>query len=41
MNPTLAGLREPAELNKLPADERKELLALWADVASVLARGER
>jgi serine/threonine-protein kinase len=34
--PDLAGLREPAELNKLPADERKEYLALWAEVAAVL-----
>jgi hypothetical protein len=39
--PDLAGLREPGELNKLPADERSEYLALWADVAAVLARTER
>ena len=39
--PDLAGLREPGELNKLPADERNEYLALWADVAAVLARTER
>jgi serine/threonine-protein kinase len=34
----LAGLREPGELDKLPAEERKEWLALWAEVAAVLAR---
>ncbi|HEV3447734.1 MAG TPA: hypothetical protein VG099_24070 [Gemmataceae bacterium] len=39
--PDLAGLREPDDLNKLPADERNEYLALWADVAAVLARTER
>src|SRR5262245_24528579 len=36
--PDLAGLREPAELEKLAEDERKACLALWADVAAVLAR---
>jgi serine/threonine-protein kinase len=36
--PDLAGVRDPGELNKLAADERKECLALWADVAAVLAR---
>jgi hypothetical protein len=36
--PRPAGLRDPGELNKLPADERKEYGALWADVAAVLAR---
>jgi serine/threonine-protein kinase len=36
--PDLACVREPSQLNKLPADERKEYLALWADVAAVLAR---
>jgi serine/threonine-protein kinase len=34
----LASLREPGEMDKLPADERKEWLALWAEVAAVLAR---
>jgi serine/threonine-protein kinase len=38
--PDLAGVRDPAELNKLAADERKEYLAFWADVAAVLARAE-
>jgi eukaryotic-like serine/threonine-protein kinase len=33
--PDLAGLREPAALNELPDDERKECRALWAAVASV------
>jgi hypothetical protein len=37
-DPDLAALRDPGELNKLPADERKEFAALWADVAAVLAR---
>jgi tetratricopeptide (TPR) repeat protein len=36
--PDLAGLREPGELNKLSADERKQSLALWAEVGAVLAR---
>jgi hypothetical protein len=35
--PDLAGLREPGELNKLAADERKECLALWAEVDTILA----
>ena len=38
VEPDLAGLREPAQLEKLPADERKSCLALWADVSAVLAR---
>jgi serine/threonine-protein kinase len=37
-DPDLAGLRDPGELNKLPAGERKEYSALWTDVAAVLAR---
>jgi len=36
--PDLAGLREPAELDKLAADERAECIALWAELAAVLAR---
>jgi serine/threonine-protein kinase len=36
--PDLAGLRDPGDLDKLPADERQEYLALWADLAAVLAR---
>ena len=34
----LAGLREPRALEALPADERKECLALWQEVAAVLSR---
>ncbi len=40
-DPDLAGLREPSELNNLPADERKECLALWAEVAALLARTQK
>jgi serine/threonine-protein kinase len=36
--PDLAGLRDPAELEKLPADERKDCLALWAEVGALLRR---
>jgi serine/threonine-protein kinase len=36
--PDLAGLREPAGLERLTADERKGCLALWAEVGAVLAR---
>jgi serine/threonine-protein kinase len=36
--PDLACVRDPGELDKLAPDERKEYLALWADVAAVLAR---
>jgi serine/threonine-protein kinase len=39
--PDLAGLRDPGELNKLSADERKDCLALWDEVATVLARTEK
>ena len=39
--PDLAGLREPDELERLGADERKECLALWAEVAAVLARTQK
>jgi serine/threonine-protein kinase len=38
--PDLACVRDPGELDRLAADERKEYLALWADVAAVLARTE-
>jgi len=34
----LAGLREPSELDRLADDERAECLALWAELAAVLAR---
>ena len=36
--PDLAGLREPAELEKLSADERQDCLALWDEVGVVLRR---
>jgi serine/threonine-protein kinase len=37
-DPDLAGVREPAALEKLPAAERKAWLALWHRIAAVLAR---
>jgi serine/threonine-protein kinase len=39
--PDLACVRDPGELDRLAADERKEYLALWAEVAAVLARTEK
>src|SRR5262249_51688023 len=39
--PNLAGLRDPDALDQLAADERKECLALWAEVAAMLARTEK
>jgi serine/threonine-protein kinase len=36
--PDVAGLREPAKLERLTEDERKGCLALWAEVNAVLAR---
>jgi tetratricopeptide (TPR) repeat protein len=39
--PDLTCVRDPGELNKLAADERKEYLALWAEVAAVLARTDK
>jgi serine/threonine-protein kinase len=39
--PALAGLRDVDQLAKLPTDEQAEFLALWADVAAVLARADR
>jgi tetratricopeptide (TPR) repeat protein len=36
--PDLAGLREPARLKMLAADERNAFLSLWAEVGAVLAR---
>jgi serine/threonine-protein kinase len=38
--PDLACVRDPGELDRLAPDERKEFLALWAEVAAVLARAE-
>jgi tetratricopeptide (TPR) repeat protein len=40
-DPNLTCVRDPGELDKLTADERKEYLALWADVAAALARTEK
>jgi serine/threonine-protein kinase len=37
-DPDLAGLRESSALEKLPAGERDEWLALWREVAAVLDR---
>jgi serine/threonine-protein kinase len=37
-NPDLAGLREPSALDRLPAGERKEWVALWEKVAAVVKR---
>jgi hypothetical protein len=33
-------VRDPGELDKLAAEECQEYLALWAEVAAVLARTE-
>src|SRR5262249_47052083 len=40
-DPDLAGLREPGELGKLPADERKACLEMCVEVAAVLARTQK
>ena len=37
-DPELASLREPAELAKLSAEERKDSIALWAEVEALLIR---
>ncbi len=39
--PDLACVRDQGELNRLVADERKEYFALWAEVATVLARTQK
>jgi serine/threonine-protein kinase len=39
--PDLACVREPGELSKLAADERKDYLTLWAEVGAVLARTDK
>jgi serine/threonine-protein kinase len=36
----LAGLREPGALEALSADERKDCLALWHEVAALLGRAQ-
>jgi serine/threonine-protein kinase len=40
VDPDLACVRDPDELSKLAADERNEYLAIWAELAAVLARIE-
>ncbi len=40
IDPDLEGLRESSALDKLPADEQKECLALWEEVATLLKRAE-
>jgi serine/threonine-protein kinase len=37
-DPELAGLRDPAELDELSGEERKDCLAPWAEVEAVLGR---
>jgi serine/threonine-protein kinase len=39
--PDLAGIREPRAMDKLPADEREEWLALWNEVGAVLNRAQK
>jgi serine/threonine-protein kinase len=41
MDPDLACVRDLRELDKLTPDERKEYLALWAEVDAILARTEK
>jgi serine/threonine-protein kinase len=38
VDPDLACVRDPAALDKLPAQERKEYAAFWAQVDALLAR---
>lgn len=40
-DPDLECLRTPAELEKLPAIEKKDCLSMWADVDVALARCKR
>ena len=40
-DPELGCVRDPGALDKLAADERKEYVALWAEVAALLARTEK
>jgi eukaryotic-like serine/threonine-protein kinase len=37
-DPDLAGVRDPAELAKLPPEERREWERLWADAGALLSR---
>jgi hypothetical protein len=36
----LAGIRDKAALDKLPAEERKAFARLWADVAALLKKAQ-
>ena len=38
--PDLVGLRDPSALEQLSADERRECLALWSEVAAVLRQAD-
>ena len=38
IDPDLAGLRDPDALNKLPAEERANWIALWKQISDVLTR---
>jgi eukaryotic-like serine/threonine-protein kinase len=40
-NSDLAGIREPAALEKLPSEERKGWLVFWKEVKSLLERANR
>src|SRR5262249_35727570 len=40
VNPDLAGLREVGAIDKLPADERNECIALWQEVENLLQRAK-
>jgi hypothetical protein len=37
----VAPVREGAELEKLPPDERKDWLALWHEVGELLSRAQK
>ena len=39
-DPDLSGLRDTAELAKLPADEQEACKKLWADVQALLDKAE-
>ena len=38
-DPDLAGLRDPAALNKLPPAERQECRTLWNEIEAQIQRG--
>jgi hypothetical protein len=40
LDPGLAGIRDPAAVAKLPADEQEECKKLWANVAALLKKVE-